>query len=111
MAGAWTNDRLVFGGVGVFRFDGQDGLPVFPIFIFDDERDGRADGLGMTDAGNNARLICFDFHAPAAAKALLATPKLAIDVIDRHGDAGRQTGEGGYEALAMGFSSGFKTKH
>ena len=111
MAGARTNDGLVFGRVGVFGFDGQDALPVFPILVFDDESDGRADGLGVADARNNTGLICFNLHTTAAAEALLTTPELPIQIFDGYGHAGGQAGECGYKALAMGFSSGFKTKH
>ena len=54
---------------------------------FDEQRDGRANCLRMADAGNDARLICLNFHAAAAAKTLLATPQLTIQILDRHRDA------------------------
>ena len=111
MTGPRTRHRLllVFRAIDVFhrkRFG-----PVFPIFVLDNDRDGRADGLRVADARNNFDLICFDLHAPAAAIALLPAPEFAIDGVERNGDPGGESGQGGDQALAMRFTGCFEAQH
>jgi len=50
----------------------------------------------------------FDLHAPAAAKSLLAPPKLAVHEfeVDRH--AGRHAGDQGDQGLSVGLTGGEK---
>jgi len=75
MAGPRARERfpLVFGAVDVFHR--QRFSPVLPIFVANDDRDRRADGLRMPDARNNFDLIGFDLHPAAASIALLASPE------------------------------------
>ncbi len=55
----------------------------------------------MADTRNDARLICFNLHAAAAAEALLAAPQLMVDKVNRDRNTGGQAGESGYQALAV----------
>jgi hypothetical protein len=101
VAGARAGDGLllVFGAIDVF--DGQDASPVFPVLVYNNDTDRRADGFRMANPADDARAIGFDFHAAAAAIALLAAPQFAIDGFQGHGDTGGQSSQGGDKALAM----------
>ncbi len=107
--GRVTGLRLVFRAVDIFhrqRFG-----PVLPIFVVDDDGDGRADGLRVADAGDNFDAVRFDLHAAAAAVALLAAPQFAIDGVERDGNTGGKSGQGGDQALSMRFTGCFEAKH
>jgi hypothetical protein len=43
----------------------------------------------MAHSGDDFRPVSLDFHAAAAAVALLAPPQLPVDRIERYRDAGR----------------------
>ncbi len=63
----------------------------------------------MPDAGDDARAVGLDLHAPAAAVALLAAPEFMVDERGGDGHAGRKSGQRGDKAFAVGLSGGFKT--
>ena len=91
MAGAGTRDRLA-AALGVLDiFDGQRFGPVLPVFVLDQDGDGRTDGLRVPDSADNVGLICLNFHAATAAEALLAAPQLAVQSGDGDGNSSRQT--------------------
>src|SRR6202011_3625008 len=73
--------------------------PVLPIIVADDDGNGRSDGLRMPNTRDNLDAIGFYFHSPAAPVALLSTPHLAMDCVQRDGNAGRKSGQGGDQAL------------
>jgi hypothetical protein len=58
---------------------GQSVLPIFPISIFELDRDRRTDRLSMPDSGENVRRVPLDLHASTTAVALLPPPQLAIN--------------------------------
>ena len=64
--------RLCFAASPVF--DGKRLLPVFPILIFQQNGDRRANRLSVADSGKNVRRIALDLHASAAAITLLSAP-------------------------------------
>jgi hypothetical protein len=65
----------------------------------------------VAHAGDNFGAVGLDLHAPAAAIALLAAPKLAVDGFQRNGYAGWESGKRGHEALAVRLSGGLKSQH
>ena len=76
---------LVFGGVAFGH--GEDLFPVFPVVVGEGHGDGRADGVAVTDAGEDVSCVLFDAHAAAAAVALLAAPELVVEEGLVYGDA------------------------
>ncbi len=109
VAGAGRGDAFVFGGVALR--DGKRFLPVFPVAIFELNGDGRADGLALADAGENVGGVALDFHAAAAAVALLAAPEFAVEkgLIDFQ--SGGHTGQKGDQGFAVRFSGGEIAQH
>jgi hypothetical protein len=77
VAGAWRGDALVLGGISLA--DGERFLPVFPVAIFEQDGDGRADSQSMANAGENVGGVALDLHASAAAVALLAAPEITVE--------------------------------
>ena len=67
--------------------------------------------MRVADAGYDLRAVGFDFHSPAAAVTLLPPPQLAVDRIERDGDARRKPGQRRDQALAVGLARGFKSQH
>ena len=67
--------------------------------------------MGVAHAGDDFGAVGLDLHAPAAAVALLAAPKLAIDGVEGDGYAGRKSRERGHQALAVGLAGGLKSQH
>ena len=55
--------------------------------------------------------VGLDLHPPAAAVPLLAAPKLMIDSVNGNGNPGREPGERGHKALAVGLARGLESKH
>ena len=49
-------------------------LPVLPIAVLQQDRDGRTNRLAMTHAGEDVGRILLDLHAATAPKALLSPP-------------------------------------
>ena len=95
--------------VGIF--DGQRFGPVLPVLVADEDGDGRADGVRVAHAGHNFGAVGLDLHAAAAAVALLAAPELAIDGVERDGDAGRESGQRRHQAFAVRLAGGLKSQH
>ncbi len=62
-------------------------------------------------AGEKVRPVGFDFHAPAASKALLTPPEFAIDksLVDRHPSG--QPRKKRHQRLAMGFAGSEIAQH
>src|SRR3954464_10841646 len=91
--------------------DGQRLFPILPVFILEEEGDGRSDGLTVADPGEDVGRILLDLHASAAAVALLAAPELAIDEFLVEIEPGGNAGEGCNQGFAMGFAGGGETQH
>ena len=66
-------------------------LPIFPIEIFDQHADGRADGFAIDNAARNLRAVLFNFHAPARTITCLASAQIVIDFVNRNGQARGQS--------------------
>ncbi len=64
MARAWTGDGFFLGP----PLPRENFGPVLPVFVFNDYRDGRPDGLGMPDTAHDVRAVGFDLHPAAAAE-------------------------------------------
>src|SRR6266576_4293602 len=90
--------------VAISRQGGHFLCPVFPIAILDAQSDGRTDGFAPTDSRTNLRLVLFDKHAPAAAVALLAAPKIVVNFVDSDGKPRRHPIDDHGQTGAVGFS-------
>ncbi len=90
------SDGLVLGRVA--GFDRELFFPVLPVAVDDLDGDGRADGLAVAHAAEHVGLVGFNLHAAAAAIALLAAPKFAVDEIQIDGHAGREPGDSAIRA-------------
>src|SRR5205814_441885 len=95
----------------IASLDRQRFLPVLPIFVFQQDSDGRADGLAMTHTGEEVRAVALDLHTAAAAVALLPPPQFTVHKRLIHGNAGGQAADGTDQRLAMRFSGSKKTQH
>ncbi len=80
MTGPRTSNRFFLPAVALDR---QYLRPIFPILVFNDDRNGRPNGFRVPNAADDVRAIGLDFHAPAAPKPLLAPPQLPIDGCER----------------------------
>jgi hypothetical protein len=67
--------------------------------------------MGMADARYDLGTVHLDLHAAAAAIALLAAPKLAVDGFERYGYAGGEPGERRHQTLSVGLSGRLKAQH
>ena len=67
--------------------------------------------MRMAHAGDDFGAVGLDLHAPAAAVALLAAPKLAIHRVEGNRNACRKSGERGHQPFAVGLAGGFKSQH
>src|SRR6266571_2327877 len=76
-------------------------LPVFPIFIFEENRDRRADGRAVTHAREDMDLIGFNLHPATAAVTLLPPPQLTVKNCLVHLQSSGQAGKKGDQSLAM----------
>ena len=74
------------------------------ILVFDPERDRRAEGFAMTDAGEDLDGVGLDLHPSAAAVALLAPPKLVVDRGDVDIETGGNALDDGDEGFAVRFA-------
>src|SRR5207249_3474687 len=92
-------------------FHWQDILPVFPVFVLQQNGDGRANGFGVADAGKNVAGVLFNFHAPAPAKALLPPPQLTVNERLVYLQSRRQPRQEGDQGFAMRFTSGKVAQH
>jgi hypothetical protein len=63
----------------------------------------------VPDARDDLSRIGLDLHSAAAAEALLAAPKFAVDACQVNRNPSGQTGQRGHEALAMRLAGGFET--
>lgn len=72
---------------------GQGLLPIFPVAVFDANRNGRADGLSVAYAGEKFSLILFDFLPSAAAVSELPPVHLAIHKFQIDRNARGQSGD------------------
>ncbi len=95
----------------VARFHRKGLLPILPVPIAEQDRDGRSNGLAMANAGEKAGFIFLDAHSPAPSVSLLAAPQLAIHKLQVNGDTRRHAGKRGYQRLSVRLSSGVKTQH
>ena len=101
---------LLVGGAGRV-LDRQGVFPVGPVFVFDLEGDGRADGLPVADAGKNFHFIALDLHPPAAPVAGLAAAQLAVDEGRVHGHAQGQARDDGRQALPVRLPRRLNAQH
>src|SRR5207248_11207424 len=62
-AGPGPGDRFLLVFTAVDVLDRQRFCPILPVFVSDENGDGRPDGFRMPNAGNNFDAICFDLHA------------------------------------------------
>src|SRR5215813_12863696 len=85
-------------------------LPILPVAVLDGQRDGAAEGHAPAHTGGEVGLVPLDLHAPAAAVAALAAPKIFVEVLFRQGKTGGHTIYDGGEGLAMGLSGGEEAK-
>ena len=65
----------------------------------------------MADTAEDRDLVLFEAHARAAAIAETAAAQFALDPLDRHDEAGRQTLDDDREGLTVGFTGGEVAKH
>jgi hypothetical protein len=102
MAGPGRSNAFVFCGIAFADWQGF--LPVFPVPVVKLNGDGGADGHSLTDARKDVGGVALDLHAPAAAVALLATPKFAVEEglvnLQSGGHAGKESDQG----FAVGLS-------
>src|SRR6266850_6283400 len=90
--------------IAIFRQGGHFLCPVFPIAILDAQSYWRADGFAPADSRTNLRLVLLDKHAPAAAVALLAAPKIVVDFVDGDGKPRRHPVDDHGQTGTVGFS-------
>ena len=83
---------------------GERFLPVLPILVFQQDRDGRSDGLAVAHAGDKMRGIALDLHSAAAAVALLPPPQFAIHRRRINRQACRHSRQDRDQRLAVGLS-------
>ena len=104
MTGPRRSDALVLGWISFF--DRQSFGPVLPVVVGEEQRDGRADGLAVTHAAENARGVALNAHSPAAAVTLLPPPEFAIDEREIDGDTGGHARKQRDQRLSVRFSGG-----
>src|SRR6185312_12937632 len=92
----------------VFRafavLNGQYFLPVFPVAVFDAQRDWRANRLPVTNTGQKLRRVLLDFLPSAAAISQLAPMQFALNELHLHGNTGWEAGNPCNQRLAVGFT-------
>src|SRR5690606_27643632 len=99
--------ELLLVHAGVRRLVGHGGLPVLPVAVPDQHRDGRAERLAEADAGEELGPVALDAHAAATAVAGLAAPQLGIDVaLGEQREARRHALDQGDESTAVGITRG-----
>ena len=86
-------------------------LPVHPVAVADQQRDGRAGGAAVADAGKDLGAVAFDRHPPAAAVAALAAAELRVERIDVEVEAGGHPVERDDERLAVRLAGAEKSQH
>jgi len=99
----------VIGAITVFHR--QRFLPIFPVAVFNPQRDWRADRFSVAHAGKNVRLIFLDALPPAPAESQLPPVKLSRDQIHVHRDARGQPGNPRHERLPVRLSGGDESQH
>ena len=65
----------------------------------------------MADAAEQRELVGLEAHAGTAAVAEAAAGQLALDLLDRDGQAGGQALDDDDEGLAVGFAGGEEAEH
>ena len=86
-------------------------LPVHPVAIADQQRDRRAGGDAVADAGEDLGAVAFDLHAAAAAVAALAAAELSVERVDIELEARGHAVHGDDQRLAVRLASGQKSQH
>src|SRR5712671_3691304 len=109
MAGTRRSHALVL--FRITSLNRQRLLPVFPVFIFQQDRNRRANGLAVTHAGDNVDAVSLNLHASAAAKALLPAPEFTIEECLVDVQASRYAGKKSHQALSVRFSGSKVTQH
>ena len=89
----------------------HDFLPVLPIAVPNQHRDGRSDCLAGTDAREQLDGVLLDLHPSAAPIALLPARELLVDVAREQPQAGGNALENRNEGLSVGFAGGRESKH
>ena len=75
----------------VLRLNRHHLSPVGPVFVFDHQRQRRAERQTMTNTAENLDAVLLDLHPRAAAIALLPPRELVIDLLNIDGHARGQT--------------------
>ena len=86
-------------------------LPVFPVLVADQQRDGRAECFACAHTRQNLGLVGFDRHAPAAAVSALTPLELFGDRVEVDVQSGRHAFENDDETLAVRLAGSEKTQH
>ena len=86
-------------------------LPVFPVLVANEQRDGRAKRFARAHARENLGLVGFDRHAAAAAVPTLTPLELFGDGVEIDMQSGRHALENDDEPLAVRLAGGEKTQH
>src|SRR4051812_31666712 len=92
-------------------FDRKLLLPVFPVAVFEEHRDGRTDGFCVANAGEDSGRIALDFHPTAAAVTLLSAPQFVVYKVLRHFKSSGQAGDKCDQSLAVRLSGGEEFQH
>ena len=108
---SWTRRRHSLMKTRISLFDRKLLLPVFPVAVFKEHGDGRADGFSMTNAGEDSGGIALDFHSAAAAVSLLSAPKFVVYKVLGHFNSSRQAGDKCHQRLAVRLSGGEEFQH
>src|SRR5882672_4481091 len=113
---AWTGARhgrtVGAGSVGwLVRFDMHCPLPVFPVLVWNQQRDGCARRDAVANAAQRLGAIGLDRHATAAAVPALASAQLGRDSVEVHRQSGRNALENRDERLAVRLAGSEKSQH
>jgi len=87
-------------------FGGHDVLPVLPVAVPDDHRDGRAQGLARPDPSEPFDAVGLDLHARAAPVAGHAASQLGVDAVGAHRESGGQALEDRQQGATVRFTGG-----
>ena len=100
---AGRRHALMAGGVALAHR--QRLLPIFPVSVFQLDRNRRTYRHAVTDAGKNVRGVTLDLHAAAAAIALLPAPEFPVEKCLVHFEPGRQARKESDQSFAVRLSS------
>src|SRR5205823_4526195 len=91
--------------------DRQSLIPILPIAVLEQDRNGRADGFPVPNPGKELGGVRFDFHPPAAPVATLPALEVAVNRLEIHRQSGRETLKNCHQRLAVRLPCCVETKH